>query len=332
MSNKFWIGYMLFFIFIFPMIFEYVPLLFDEDVGPGLLSSPWMAILYLGVGSLAWIVLIAAFYRFFVKPPQKKIKNMTNILTNGLPITAHIERKILDKEKKGRQVLELKISFKNLSNTLVQVPFVIYDSHPELRRYEVGEFIKMRVDPKLKAPVMLHEDLKLGKMTAMQGYLYCFFGLIAFSVLYLIFSYWLQNDGSGWRFLHFWHPWVTIPFWGLLLGWVLLLLPLGEPYGGLNTRAIKDAVLIFKGLFTKAEVLGADHTGLTVNDQPQIRYTIEYIDYSGEHHIVRFKKIVRLIELHQLGHDQVRILYDPDNPNNVGVAEEYLPKDNQDDL
>jgi len=314
------------------MIFEYIPMLASGEGGYVLLTSPLTAIIYLCLGTLAWSMLIAAFYRVYVKPNKKKFKNMASILERGLPITAHVERKILDKEKKGGQVLDLQISFKNLSNTLVQVPFTIYDRNPELKRYEVGEFIKMRVDPKLRAPVMLHEDIKLGKSEAMQGYLYYFFALIAFSVLYLIFSYWLQNDGFGWRFLHFWHPWVTIPFWGLLLGGVILLLPLEEPYGGLNSRVTKDAFLIFRGLFTSAEVLEADHTGLTINDQPQIKFTVEYMDYSGEVHVVRFKKIVRLINLHRLGHDHVHILYDPDNPNNVGVAEDYLPKNALDDL
>jgi|GEM_PF-748465 len=331
MNNKFWVGYMLFFIFPFPMIFEYVPMLFAGEDGFAMLSSPWMAIFYLCLGATLWFILISAYYRLFVKPQKRKYRNMMNILRTGLPVTAHVERKIIDKEVRGTQVLDLQVSFKNLRDTLVVVPFVIHDSQPALQRYEVGEFIKMKVDPELKEPVMLAEDLDLNKKQVMQGHFLSFLGLIAFCVLYLIFSYWLQNGGTGWRFLHFWHPWVTIPFWGLVLGWVLLVIPLGEYYGGLTPGAQKDAALIFNGLFAKGAILEADNTGLTINDQPQIKFTLEYMDQSGELHIVRLKKIVRLINLHRLGQETINILYDPDEPNNVLLGDDYKPKNTIED-
>lgn len=331
MSNKFWVGYMLFFIFPFPMIFEYVPMMFADEDGFVMLSSPWMAIFYLFLGAALWFTLISAYHRLFVKPQKKKYRNMRTILSTGLPVTAHVERKIIETEARGTQVLDLQISFKNLRDTLVVVPFVIHDTQPALQRYEVGEFIKMKVDPELKAPVMLAEDLDLNKKKVMQGYFVSFLGLMAFCFFYLIFSYWLQNGGTGWRFLHFWHPWVTIPFWGLVLGWVLMFLPLGDSYGGLDPRAQKDSLLLFNGLFAKGEILEADNTGLSINDQPEIKFTLEYMDQSGELHIVRLKKIVRLINLHRLGQEHINILYDPDDPSKVLLGDDYRPKNSIED-
>ena len=323
--SKFWIYYILFFIFVFPMIFEYLPRAFMSDQPEWMLTSPWMAMTYLVIGGAAWVAFITWAYRRFIRPIGSGTQVLTDIMENGRPVTVHVERKRVKQERSEFQQLDLEISLVNLSGTMVKIPYEINDTKPEKKRYEVGEFIKMRMDPQLREPYLVAEGTMIKKDTGTVRSRYLSFAaLVSFSVLYLIFSYWLQNNGYGWRFLHFWHPWVTIPFWGLLIGWLMLDLFIGKLMGGMMEGSPEDMQLIFKGKAASARVIAAQQTGTYINEQPQIRFDLEFEDDKGVLRGASFKKIVSLLHVHTAEQSYRKILYSPEDPSKVIFAEDFL--------
>lgn len=308
------------------MIFEYAPRLLGGTYGLGQKSSAIMALIYLGIGSLAWIAFIYWYYRKYIKSIGREVQNVKSILREGKLVTARINEKNIEKDLGALQELGLEISFNNLSGTRVHIPYPITDTRPYERRYEIGKTIQMRLDPQLRNPVIVPDGVEVQTMPAYtRQRTFGFVALVFFSIFYLIFSYWLQNEGMGWRFLHFWHPWVTIPFWGLFFGWLLFDLLIGRLLDGMNpVLSSKDNELLFIGKVTRAQVIAAEQTGLTVNEQPQIRFKLRFIDDHGQMRIVSFKKIISLLRLHTLQSKEKTILYSPEDPTQVMFAEEFV--------
>lgn len=326
MSKKFWVGYILFFIFIFPMIFEYGPYLSTGEFAFGQSTAPIWAIIYLVVGLFAWMGFIVWYYKKFVKSIYVTLKNSKNIVREGKLVTAEIMRKSVEKTSEYGQEIELVLGFNNLVGTPIYLSYPITDSRPQQRRYEVGKTIKMRIDHELRSPILMPDG---AEVTPDRGFirprLIGFYALILFSVGYLLFSYWFQSQGTGWRFLHFWHPWVTIPFWGLFFGWILVDLLIGRLSGGFGRSSTDlEELLVYKGKLARAEVLSAEQTGLTVNEQPQVRFKLRFTDDRGVMHTASFKKIISLLNLHTVRAGERPILYNPEDPSVVMFAEEYV--------
>lgn len=197
----------------------------------------------------------------------------------------------------------------------------------------------MRIDPALRTPAMIPEGITVATNVSYAARNIGFFlGLILFSAGYLVFSYWLQSKGYGWRFMHFWHPWVTIPLWGLFFGVLLdvVIVKLAGDEGGfmgalMGGSAIgasaptKELVLVLKGKMATARVLDAQQTGMYINEQPQIRFELEFTDHRNRLHRVTFKKIISLLNLGGVQPGERSILYLPEDPQQVLFAEEYLP-------
>lgn len=323
MTNRFWTGYILFFIFIFPMIFEYGSMLMGGKIDSSFhQSSPWTAVTYLAIGTVAWLGFIVWYYRRFVRPLNQESKNVALILREGVPVRARVEKKRILKEMPDYQVLELELNVKNLAGTQVRLSYELHDTTPEQKRYEVGKLIAMRLDPQLRSPAIVPENAQVEKNTRKaRSYYYGFMTLVLFCIGYLVFSYWLQSNGNGWRFLHFWHPWVTIPFWGLLFGWLMLEVFVGKLLGSLGGGSKGERELIFKGKAAHATVISAEQTGTYINEQPQIRFEMEFTDDRGQRHRASFKKIVSLMDLHNVGQKYRVILYLPDNPQKIMLAD-----------
>ncbi len=323
MMTRFWTGYILFFIFIFPMIFEYTSMI-GRAGGLSRYSSPWAAIVYLAVGAVAWLFFILWYYRWFVKPLVLEVKNVAKILREGKSVTARVEKKLIKMEKVEYQSLQLELSFKNLAGTPVLISYEINDTKPEMKRYEVGKSVTMRLDPQLRPPAILPENIKTSRNAQ---HIRAYFGLIAlifFCIAYLLFSYWLQSNGYGWRFLHFWHPWVTIPFWGLFLGWIVWEVLIDKLLARYTGSSNSEQELVFKGKLAQAHLINSEQTGTYINEQPQIRFEIEFADDRGQQHRATLEQVVSLLDLHKVSQKDHVVLYLPNDPKKVMMAEGFI--------
>src|SRR5690606_6751385 len=88
---------------------------------------------------------------------------------------------------------------------------------------------------------------------------------------YYVFSYYYEGNGTGWRFLTFWHPLVLCPvilhvYRGGLSA--LLKMFVGDPEDLLRLK--------YYGRKATAQVLSASQTGTYVNTQPQVWFELEY--------------------------------------------------------
>src|SRR5690606_39256030 len=124
--------------------------------------------------------------------------------------------------------------------------------------------------------------------------------------------YTMFSNGNGWRFISLWHPWVMTPFLGLLLFNVTGIF--GRFFGGKQEH---EENLLLYGKKTTAIVQRADQTGTYINEQPQIKYILQYADDKGKQHVVTLKKIVLLTDLHRVNTGTQDILYLPDDPKKI---------------
>lgn len=80
--------------------------------------------------------------------------------------------------------------------------------------------------------------------------------------------------------------------------------------------------LKFYGKKTKASLRNAKQTGLTINNQPQVLFEIEYTDETGRKYQVKLKKIVSLLNLGMAREKELMIFYLPDEPHTIAFAED----------
>lgn len=327
MSRSFWVLYLMFFIFVFPMIFEYAPVMLGGSSMFGYTSS-WISILYLSIGSVGWILFIVAYYLKMVRPGIVMQKSANKTLQEGILRVARVESKKILKDAQNHQELELELSFKNLSNVSVKIPYELNDGSPEKKRFEVGKNVDIRINPSMGAPLIIIDGSWFGKRNILNPYNLGLIFIAIFCVSYLVFSYWFQNNGMGWRFLHFWHPWVTIPYYGLFFGLLVGQFLFGEVMGVHTKRANMDRKILIKGKTTIAKLRERNQTGLYINEQPQIRFEFEFTDDQGQIRIGSVKKIVNLLELHTINVTELPIFYLPEDPSKVLLAEDFYFDEN----
>lgn len=309
----------IFILFLFLIIYYNEPIITTAALESRL---PTTAFLWLGLSVVLWI---AMFYRIS--------KSITNIIENQKRIARqHTEEKsieavitkksVLQKSTKnsGAEFLELHIKFTNFVGSIAETNVKFFDSKPEMRRYETGNTLKARVlDNNKTASVILEGS------TAKYGL--AFYILIAYMILYMGFAVWLytetysrESQGYGWLFLGITSPLILIPafelFMSLMLGGVASKLGIGT---GLNERNR----LLFFGNRTMANVVDYKRTGMLYNDNPEIRYNLQFKDNAGKLQTAEVKKVVDIIHLHKVAEEERVIYYDPENPQNIYMDAEY---------
>lgn len=316
---------MLFFMIPFPMLFEYGPMMADPDSELLKESSPTQAFSYLFIGFALWLILAIFYFRQFVKPLLVK-GNIQRIKESGVLRRATILSKEIQKSKKEYDELALEITLKNLSGSTIKIPYIVSDKRPELNRFAPGKTLILRLDPNVKSPYLIPDEAVTGVNKAfLAPKIGIFISIILFAFGYLIFSYWLQSHGRGWRFLHLWHPWLTIPFFCLLFSGMFRYISAAYPGAGslFGFSSSKHLPYIFKGKLTKAQVIKTEQTGTYINEQPQVRFRLKYTDEVGRSYTTTLKEIVSLLELSSVNKPYRMILYLPDTPTDAIFAEDY---------
>src|SRR5690606_27530382 len=117
------------------------------------------------------------------------------------------------------------------------------------------------------------------------------------------------------RFLTFYHPLLICPLAVMVMG--------ARFKGGISRLFGDDKVttqLKYRRLRTDARMLEASQTGTSINDQPEVRFELEYDDLNGNKHFITYKKIVRLIDTHITKAKTIPIFYLPEQPKIIGFA------------
>ncbi|MDO4242130.1 MAG: hypothetical protein Q4C71_06345, partial [Microbacteriaceae bacterium] len=132
------------------------------------------------------------------------------------------------------------------------------------------------------------------------------------------FYYALFSNGRGWLFMSLFPPqsWIMSAGSGIFITLVLGGIPrlLTSMYGGDNEE------LLLYGKKARARIENARHTGITVNEQPQVEFNVIFITENGQHINTTMKRIVQLIDLHTLQAEETDILYLPENPHRIALV------------
>ena len=81
--------------------------------------------------------------------------------------------------------------------------------------------------------------------------------------------------------------------------------------------------LKFKGKKTLASITRAEQTGTLINDQPEIRFHVEFLDGAGRKVSAQIKKIVSLIDVAQVrSQKEAFVFYDPSNAQSVAFEQD----------
>ncbi|WP_149207002.1 hypothetical protein [Flavobacterium johnsoniae] len=315
----FWMLYMLFFAIPFPMIIYYA-VSSEFDITTLKDKDPWLALSLVAVSLILWLIVIIGFFQKWILSNFITKQNLENIKRNGVIREAKILKAVKISGNNAKyNTYELELLFKNLADTEITHRTEISDTKPHERRFEAGKKLNLILnrEPK-KLPVFVIANSEgainpIGLALRVLGWLL----VLALVGGYYFYSYQDESHGMGWRFMSFGHPLIICPlvliFYRYLLRFILNKL----------TGANGDSVLIkFKGIKTWAKLINVSQTGTYINEQPMMRFELEYTD--NKHHVHRksLKKIVGLLELDITKKEQVEIFYLAENPNLIALADD----------
>ena len=310
---------MLFFAIPFP-VFMYYAINSEFDVTTLKDKNPWLALGLAALSVILWLIVLLGYFQKWILQIFITKRNLENIKRNGVNREAKIIRAVKISGPKAKyNTYELELLFKNLSDTEIIHKTEITDSKPHERRFEAGKKLNLILnrDPKkLPAFVIASSNASINP----SGLILRTLGLLLLSALvagYYFYAYQDESYGMGWRFMSFGHPLIVCPivfiFYRYLLRFILKKLT------GLGDNSV---LIKFKGIKTQAKLISVSQTGTYINEQPMMRFELEYTD--NKHHIHRnsLKKVVGLLELDVTKQAQIEIFYLPENPNEIAFADD----------
>jgi hypothetical protein len=314
---SFWTLYTLGFTVVLPTVLYYT--IGGLDAPPE--ESAVMAFIYLGLGIVIWLTVILLYSRFFIKLVFTDKRHLEKTAKEGVTITARITGKKQVGTLRDMAVLDLKLAFNNLAGTAVEVPYQLNDGKPYENRFEVGNTIEMRANLDEQNSTFVPKTMQaLHNKGIVFLYSFIFLLLLLAAIVYPVFSYQLESQGSGWRFLKLTHPWIMVPLINLAVGAFIWFL------SGFVAKASGDPAqplrLVLYGIKTTGTILSYRQTGMYINEQPQVQFEIEYVDHQGFRQTILYKKIVSLLEIHKIDTGSKDILYLPTQPQNIVFYED----------
>lgn len=314
---SFWTVYMLFFAIPFPMLLYY-NINNEFDIRALNDKNPWMALGILAFSIILWTILSFGYFKRWIVQIFITKKNLEAIKENGVRREAKIiNARIISKQNAKFNTYELDLLFKNLSDTEITHKTIITDSKPHERRFETGKKLNLLLNKNTKQLpyfIISTTQAKLNNVNLILrilGWLITVISVIG----YYFYSYKTESQGMGWRFISFGHPLIICPM--VLLFYRFILRFIINKFTGLNP----DSVLIkFKGIKIPARLIKVSQTGTYINEQPMMRFELEYTDNQHRIHKNTLKKVIGLLDLDIAKQKEIDIFYLPENPTQIAFA------------
>ena len=317
LAITFWALYMLFFAIPFPM-FLYYAINSEFDVNTLKDKNPYVALGYLALSVIFWLIVLLGYFRKWIVECFITKKNLESIKRSGVQREAKIINAVkISKPTSKLNTYELELGFKNLADTEIRHKTTITDAKPHERRFEAGK----------KVSLLLNRDQKkephfiLTSATATLNIRVLIIRALGWTALtlavraYYVFSYQYESYGMGWRFMCIGHPLIVCAFMLLLYRYLILFIFSKLGGFGHDTAKIK-----FAGVKTQAKLIKVNQTGTYINEQPEMRFELEYSDHKHHVHRSTLKKIVGLLDLDMTKKEYLEIFYLPENPNQIALA------------
>ncbi len=284
-------------------------------------ESATIAFLYLGLGIVSWLTAIVLYCCFFIKLVFTDKRRLEKIAVEGTTIIATVTKKMLVGVIRDANQLNLRLSFRNLSGTVVEIPYELNDGKPYEKRFEVGKTIEMSAGLSGRETTFVPKTLNVFRNKGMVLlYSLIFIPILVAAIGYPVFSYWLESQGNGWRFLRLSHPWISVPL--INIGVALFVRTLLGFISKASGDPKQPLQMIMYGIKTTGDILSYKQTGMYINEQPQVQFEIEYTDQEGNKRVTQCKKIVSLLDIHKLDNGTKEIMYLPNEPEKIVFYED----------
>ena len=318
----FWLLFFLYFIFAHPAIIYYGSEFQRHHLEK---VNPTEALVYLGLSIALWTIVFAVLLYMIFKYTIQSKRNIAHINQTGKRVEARIVQVSSDSSFKSNIAMRsLVLKLHNLANESIQHQMDLTDSKPQQNRFVIGKVIHLRVDPTFKKyPYVILEGTQ-GRINAVFFVLWLLF--LGGVLYYYNFSYQVENEGYGWRFLTLSHPLISsagflILFTGIIYAIVKFLI-FRKMNIGPSTLALK-----FKGKRANGTILKVQQTGTYINEQPEVRFDVEYTDDQGVIQQVQLKKIVSLLEVGSVKEQtHCSLFYDPHEPKKAQFEQDINPE------
>ncbi|WP_428229748.1 hypothetical protein [Flavobacterium sp.] len=313
----FWSLYMFFFAIPFPMVMYYA-INSEFDVNTLKDKNPWLGLSIVLISLILWVILLIGYFRKWILQILITKRNLEHIKTTGVAREAKILNAVkISRPKAKHDTYDLELLFRNLADAEITHKTIITDVKPHERRFEAGKKISLILDRDMKeSPYFIIATTKASiNITSLFFRILMWFIVVAAVLGYYCYSYQTESYGWGWRFMSFGHPLIVCPavllFYRYFLRFILAKLT------GVNS----DSMLIkFKGVKTWAKLIKASQTGTYINEQPMIRFELEYTDNRHQVHKCSLKKVIGLLDLDLTKQEQIEIFYLEENPKQIAFA------------
>ncbi|WP_419870267.1 hypothetical protein [Chryseobacterium sp. CT-SW4] len=305
-----------YFIFVHPAVIYYNTVNYDDLS----LRDGKLALFYLALSILLWLIVFGISFYFIYRGGFMAKRNIRYLETYGTRVSAVIKEIKNVKLFSGKwETKDLILELKNFSHETILHKMTINDSRPQEKRFIKGKIIYLRVDPSFtKNPYVTLENIK----SRINYKLYLIAGfLLAAVIYYYYYAYQHENGGYGWRFMELSHPLLLSPAIMLFFNGIIYLIVRTFIFNKLSPK--EQLQLKFKGVRTKAIIEDISQTGTYINEQPQVKFTVQFTDRQGRQHNTSIKSIVSLLDIGKISQLKEReIIYLPDDPQTFNFTDE----------
>lgn len=314
--NSFWLLFMLFFAIPFPMLIYYATQA-EVPVSSSMDKDPITALIVLGISVVLWGLLIIGYFKNWILSVFIAKRNIEYIKGNGAIRQAEIlSSEKISKPGSKREVYELTLSFKNLADSTIVEKTTLNDAKPYERRFEKGKRLEIIIDKSMKrkpyfviSTTEAHINVPI-LLLKVAGWII----FLALVLGYYVYAYQDESMGAGWRFLSFGHPLIVCPMILFLYRCIARLI---KRY----VSSISEKIFIkFKGVKTNARLMKVSQTGVYINEQPQIKFELEFTDQRNQVHRASLKRTIGLLQLDMTKQEQADIFYLPEDPKRIALA------------
>lgn len=318
LMSFFWLVVMLFFAIPFPMLIYYA-VQDESNRTVAYYEDPVTALTILGLSIVLWAVLFTGYFHNWILNVFIAKRNIEQIKIEGVNRRAEILSAVKNLNTNSKtDSYDLKIAFRNLADTTIVQNTSVTDAKPYERRFEKGKSIDILIDKNMKRIpyfIFANSETRINRTVVGLRVL----GWLTFLALvtgYYIYAYLSESQGTGWRFLSFGHPVIVCP---IILFVYRFLARLIQKYIG---RISEKMRIKFKGMRTTATLIKAAQTGTYINEQPMVRFDLEYRDQKGIQHKNSIKRIVGLLDLDMTKQLHLDIFYLPEAPSVIAFADD----------
>ncbi|WP_184462902.1 hypothetical protein [Pedobacter sp. AK013] len=283
-------------------------------------ANPFIALALLTVSIIMWVILLASYYKNWILNTFVIKRNIELLKNSGVKRNAKILASV-DKSipNAGYNTYELNLSFKNLIGAYIEQKLTVNDTKPYERKFKEGNHVEVIINqnPKDYPFVILSTfEVSIKKGTFLLLHL-AWLIVVALVVGYFYFAYQTENEGMGWRFVTFYHPFIICALM-LLLGNANVI---ERIFGYLaNQNPQNDFLIKYNGLPAIAKLINTWQTGTYINEQPMVAFELEFTDHNNLQHRVTLKKIVDLLDLDRTRQNEVAIFYLEKEPMKIAFV------------